>query len=91
MLSAAFVAMTAVSAHAETIGVAMSLFDDNWLTGLRYSMEDHAKTLKDVKIEMEDGQGDISKQQSQIDNFIAAGAFYGDAKKSIDLLLPLSG
>jgi ABC-type sugar transport system substrate-binding protein len=54
-------------------------------------MEDHAKTLKDVKIEMEDGQGDISKQQSQIDNFIAAGAFYGDAKKSIDLLLPLSG
>lgn len=54
-------------------------------------MEDPAKTLKDVKIEMEDGQGDISKQQSQIDNFIAAGVFYGDAKKSIDPLLPLSG
>jgi inositol transport system substrate-binding protein len=76
---------------AETIGVEVSLFDDNGLTGLRRSMEDHAKTLKDVKIEMEDGQGDISKQQSQIDNFIAAGVFYGDAKKSIDPLLPPSG
>jgi inositol transport system substrate-binding protein len=73
MLSAAIIAMTAVTARAETIGVAMSLFDDNWLTGLRHSMEDHGKSLKGVKIETEDGQGDISKQQSQIDNFIASG------------------
>jgi inositol transport system substrate-binding protein len=73
MLSAAFVAMTSAGAHAETIGVAMSLFDDNWLTGLRHSMEDHAKGLKDVTVNTEDGQGDIAKQQSQVDNFIAAG------------------
>lgn len=73
MLSAAFVAMTSAAAHAETIGVAMSLFDDNWLTGLRHSMEDHAKGLKDVTVNTEDGQGDIAKQQSQVDNFIAAG------------------
>ncbi|WP_432443671.1 sugar ABC transporter substrate-binding protein [Rhizobium grahamii] len=73
MLSAAFVAMTSAVAHAETIGVAMSLFDDNWLTGLRHSMEDHAKGLKDVTVNTEDGQGDIAKQQSQVDNFIAAG------------------
>jgi inositol transport system substrate-binding protein len=73
MLSAAIVAMTSVAAHAETIGVAMSLFDDNWLTGLRQSMEDHGKSLKDVTINTEDGQGDIAKQQSQVDNFIAAG------------------
>jgi inositol transport system substrate-binding protein len=72
MLTAAIVAMTAVSAHAETIGVAMSLFDDNWLTGLRHSMEDHGKTLKGVTIDTEDAQGDIAKQQSQIQNFIAA-------------------
>ncbi len=73
MLSAAIVAMTSAAAHAETIGVAMSLFDDNWLTGLRHSMEDHAKGLKDVTVNTEDGQGDIAKQQSQVDNFIAAG------------------
>jgi inositol transport system substrate-binding protein len=73
MLSAAFVAMTSAAAHAETIGVAMSLFDDNWLTGLRQSMEDHAKGLKDVTVNTEDGQGDIAKQQSQVDNFIASG------------------
>jgi inositol transport system substrate-binding protein len=73
MLSVAFVAMTSAGAHAETIGVAMSLFDDNWLTGLRHSMEDHAKGLKDVTVNTEDGQGDIAKQQSQVDNFIAAG------------------
>jgi len=72
MLSAAIVAMTSVAAHAETIGVAMSLFDDNWLTGLRHSMEDHAKGLNGVTINTEDGQGDIAKQQSQIDNFIAS-------------------
>jgi len=73
MLSAAIVAMTSVGAHAETIGVAMSLFDDNWLTGLRQSMEDHAKGLQGVEVNTEDGQGDIAKQQSQIENFIAAG------------------
>jgi inositol transport system substrate-binding protein len=61
------------TAHAETIGVAMSLFDDNWLTGLRTSMEDYGKTLDGVKIVTEDGQGDIAKQQSQVDNFIASG------------------
>jgi len=73
MLSAAIVAMTSVAAHAETIGVAMSLFDDNWLTGLRHSMEDHAKGLQGVEVTTEDGQGDIAKQQSQIENFIASG------------------
>lgn len=73
MLGAAIVVMTSAAAHAETIGVAMSLFDDNWLTGLRHSMEDHAKSLNGVTVDTEDGQGDIAKQQSQIDNFIAAG------------------
>lgn len=66
-------ALMSGTAHAETIGVSMSLFDDNWLTVLRHGMEDYGKTLDDVKILMEDGQGDIARQQSQIDNFIAAG------------------
>jgi len=65
-------ALLTSTAHAETIGVSMSLFDDNWLTGLRHSMEDYGKSLDGVTILTEDGQGDIAKQQSQVDNFIAS-------------------
>lgn len=73
MLCAAIAAITSAAAHAETIGVAMSLFDDNWLTGMRHAMEDHAKSLKGVSLKFEDGQGDIARQQNQIENFIASG------------------
>ena len=65
-------ALLTSTAHAETIGVSMSLFDDNWLTGLRHSMEDYGKSLDGVTILTEDGQGDIAKKQSQVDNFIAS-------------------
>lgn len=61
------------AASAETIGVAMSLFDDNWLTVLRENMQAHAATLDGVTLQMEDAGGDISRQQSQIENFIASG------------------
>lgn len=61
------------SAQAETIGVAMSLFDDNWLTVLRQNMQDYAASLEDVELQVEDAGGDISRQQSQIENFIASG------------------
>lgn len=60
-------------AQAETIGVAMALFDDNWQTVLRNNIEEYAKTLDNVTVQMEDANGDISRQQSQIENFIAAG------------------
>ena len=60
------------SAHAETIGVAMSLFDDNFLTVLRHNIQKHADEL-DVTVQMEDAQGDIARQQSQIENFVASG------------------
>lgn len=73
MGAVAALALMSGTARAETIGVAMSLFDDNWLTVLRHGMEDYGKTLDGVEIQMEDGQGDIAKQQSQVENFIASG------------------
>lgn len=71
-ITTAFCALLAGTAQAETIGVAMSLFDDNYLTVLRHNMERHAKDLG-VEVQMEDAQGDIARQQSQIENFAAAG------------------
>ncbi|WP_020683032.1 substrate-binding domain-containing protein [Marinobacterium rhizophilum] len=66
-------ALMGTVAQAETIGVAMSLFDDNFLTVLRQNMTAHAEKLDGVELQIEDGQGDISRQQSQVENFIAAG------------------
>jgi inositol transport system substrate-binding protein len=58
------------SAYAEKIGVSMAKFDDNFLTVLRNGMSDYAKGKADLQIE--DAQDDVSKQLSQIQNFIAA-------------------
>lgn len=69
--SALCAAMTS-AAHAETIGVAMSLFDDNFLTVLRHNIQRHADELG-IEVQMEDAQGDIARQQSQIQNFAASG------------------
>ncbi|MGN7869081.1 substrate-binding domain-containing protein [Paracoccus sp. 22332] len=68
----AFCALMAGTAQAETIGVAMSLFDDNYLTVLRQNIQRHAGDLG-VEVQMEDAQGDIARQQSQIENFVASG------------------
>jgi inositol transport system substrate-binding protein len=73
ILSTALAAMMATAAHAETIGVTMAQFDDNFLTVLRNGMSDYAKTLDGVELQIEDAQNDVAKQQSQIQNFIAAG------------------
>ena len=65
--------MASVTAHAETkIGVAMSLFDDVWLTTLRNGMQSYAKTLGDVKLNFEDARGDVAIQRNQVQNFIAS-------------------
>lgn len=73
ILSTALAAMMSTAAHAETIGVSMALFDDNFLTVLRNGMSDYARTLDGVELQIEDAQNDVAKQQSQIQNFIAAG------------------
>lgn len=71
LLAAAFATLMSNTATAETVGVAMSLFDDNYLTVLRHNIQRHADDL-DVTVQMEDAQGDIARQLSQIENFIAA-------------------
>ncbi len=60
-------------ASAAEIGVSMALFDDNFLTVLRNGMQDYAKTLPDVSLQVEDAQNDVGKQLNQIQNFIAQG------------------
>jgi inositol transport system substrate-binding protein len=70
-LAASTVLTTA--AWAENIGVSMALFDDNFLTVLRNGMQDYAKTLDGVTLQVEDAQNDVGKQLNQIQNFVASG------------------
>ncbi|MGX5666873.1 sugar ABC transporter substrate-binding protein [Rhizobium daejeonense] len=73
VLGAAVSVLLSTAAHAETVGVSMALFDDNFLTVLRNGMQDYAKDMSGVTLQVEDAQNDVAKQQSQIQNFIAAG------------------
>lgn len=73
LIIAALASMMATTASAETIGVSMALFDDNFLTVLRNGMTDYAKTQKDVTLQIEDAQNDVGKQLSQVQNFVASG------------------
>src|SRR6201996_7790928 len=60
-------------AMAAKIGVSMDKFDDNFLTVLRNRMSDYARTLPGVAVQIADAQDDVSKQLSQVQNFIANG------------------
>jgi ABC-type sugar transport system substrate-binding protein len=73
LLASACVAIFSGVASAETIGVSMALFDDNFLTVLRNGMQEHAKTLDGVTLQVEDAQNDVGKQLNQIENFVASG------------------
>ena len=73
LIGTALAALLSTAAQAETIGVSMALFDDNFLTVLRNGMQKHADGLDKVTLQVEDAQNDVAKQQSQIQNFIAAG------------------
>lgn len=73
VMGAAVSVLLSTVAHAETVGVSMALFDDNFLTVLRNGMQDYAKGMSGVSLQVEDAQNDVAKQQSQIQNFIAAG------------------
>ena len=70
---AGFAGLLSTSAMAETVGVSMALFDDNFLTVLRNGMQDYAGTLDGVELQVEDAQNDVAKQLDQINNFIASG------------------
>jgi len=56
-----------------TIGVSMAHFDDNFLSMLRNAMTDHARTIPGVRLQFDDGQGDVGRQLSHVQNFIAQG------------------
>src|SRR6202522_3416813 len=58
-------------AMATKIGVSMDKFDDNFLTVLRNGMSDYAKTVPGLSLQIEDAKDDVSKQISQVQNFIA--------------------
>ncbi len=60
-------------ARATDIGVAMALFDDNFLTNIREAMAAHAEQMDDVNLQFEDAQADIGKQINQVQNFVAQG------------------
>jgi ABC-type sugar transport system substrate-binding protein len=73
LLGVALTALMSGSAMAKNIGVSMALFDDNFLTVLRNSMQDYAKSQGKVTLQIEDAQNDVGKQLNQIQNFIAGG------------------
>ncbi|RVO34301.1 sugar ABC transporter substrate-binding protein [Sinorhizobium meliloti] len=66
-------ALMAGTASAETIGVSMQSFDNNFQTLLREGLDARASKVSGVNLQIEDAQTDISKQRSQVDNFIASG------------------
>jgi inositol transport system substrate-binding protein len=60
------------SASATNIGVSMAQFNDNFLTVLRNGLDDYAKTLPGVSVQIEDGNNDVNTQLSQVQNFVAS-------------------
>src|SRR5690606_12980916 len=54
-------ALMSTTAMAETIGVSMARFDDNFLTVLRNGMDEYAKGLEGVDIQIEDATDDVGK------------------------------
>ncbi|WP_343080005.1 sugar ABC transporter substrate-binding protein [Ostreiculturibacter nitratireducens] len=69
----AFATLMGTAAMAETIGVTMARFDDNFLTVLRNGMIEQATAMEGVDLQVEDAQDDVAKQLDQINNFIASG------------------
>jgi ABC-type sugar transport system substrate-binding protein len=73
LLTASAVALLAGAAGAETIGVTMQSFDNNFQTLLRHGIADRAAQLEGVDVQVEDSQTDVGKQLDQVSNFIASG------------------
>ena len=73
LILAGFAGLLSTTAMAETVGVSMSSFDDNFLTVLRNGMEEYAGTLEGVELQVEDATNDVAKQLDQINNFVAQG------------------
>jgi inositol transport system substrate-binding protein len=72
-LAAVLAAMMGSAAFAQTFGVSMQSFDNNFQTLLREGISARASEADGVNVQVEDAQTDISKQLDQVNNFIAAG------------------
>jgi inositol transport system substrate-binding protein len=72
-IAAGMVTLLSTTAMAETVGVSMAKFDDNFLTVLRNGLVKYAGTLNGVDVQVEDAQNDVAKQLDQIKNFVASG------------------
>jgi len=73
LLATGLTMLMATTAMAETIGVSISRFDDNFLTVMRNGMTSYADALDGVDLQVEDATDDVAKQLDQINNFIASG------------------
>lgn len=72
-VAAVLAALTASAASAETIGISMQSFDNNFQTLLREGLSARASQVSGITLQIEDAQTDVSKQLNQVNNFIAAG------------------
>jgi len=72
LITASALALCASMVQAETIGISMVSFDDNFQTLLRTGMESMAAE-RGVEVQLEDAQYDVAKQLDQINNFAASG------------------
>lgn len=73
LLATGLTMLMATTAMAETIGVSISRFDDNFLTVMRNGMTEYADSIDGVDLQVEDATDDVAKQLDQINNFIASG------------------
>lgn len=53
------------------IGVAISDYNDKWLSYMLTGMQNYSNTLSDVEVVYVDSKGDTNKQLGQVENFIA--------------------
>ena len=74
MMAIALSCIPAQSAESKVkIGVAMSNFDDVWLTYVRDAITKWASAHPDVQVTIVDGSDDTAKQVGQVENFLAQG------------------
>jgi inositol transport system substrate-binding protein len=74
MMAIALGCIPAQSAESKIkIGVAMSNFDDVWLTYVRDAITKWASAHPDVQVTIVDGSDDTAKQVGQVENFLAQG------------------
>lgn len=73
LITSAIMVFVAGGASAETIGVSIAQFNDNFATVIRNEMIAYAGTLDGVTLQLEDAQNDVAKQLDQIKNFTASG------------------